>query len=49
MGTILATVGAALAALLLSGAAAFTVVSTQSTQAPANAPGAPAAVQYGAN
>ena len=49
MGTILATVGAGIAALVLSGVAAYTVVSTQSTQAPANAPGAPAAVQYGAN
>ena len=49
MGTLFATIGAVVAALTLSGAAAFTVVELQSSSAPANTPDAPAAVQYGAN
>lgn len=49
MGTLIATLGAAVAAIALSGAAAFTVVELQSSSAPANTPDAPAAVQYGAN
>lgn len=47
MLTILTTVGAALAALALSGAAAFAVVQSQATSAPTVGPNAPVAVQYG--